>query len=413
MKRKIVIALVIIFAFLNMKDNVYASYTLKSDDSENNKVLDIDSKDTIYSAIKTNTYPVLEKVNNIPIINVDDMIGIEELRSYFKSNDYEDGDISSLIKISTSYNPVLKIAGEYNLAVSVTDSDNNTTTINTMLVVVDNSAPIVKNTSIKLYNDKCYNYNEIFDYLNVVDNSDSLLTFKTLDDGYTLNYKTPGTYYIDYLISDGSNENETNIEIIVVDVIKPIVTLDNLTTSTKKRLLDEDFINSIKVIDDSMYTVKINRDDYDKYYNKKGCYKVTFFVEDIFKNETNAEILVTVIEYRIPMIYSNNRIKIYNDNILSQSDLISLYKKIRNYNDIHTTTVVESDYFKDPTREGEFSVLITTIDSKGEEEKESFILEVGKAVCIREKKITISKIKEFIIILFKAIRKLLKKIFGY
>lgn len=296
-------------------------------------------------------------------------------------------------------------------------NSNNTITMNNIVdtntIDSDNNPPIVKNTSITLHNDKCYSYNEIFDKLNVIDDSNSLITFMVGDEDYTNNYKTPGIYYMDFVISDGFNENETMVEINVVDVIEPVVIVGKLTTSTKKKLLDDNLINSISVIDDSSYTIEINRKDYDRHYNKKGCYTITFIVKDSFNNKTTADLDITVIEYRIPMIYSDNRIKIYNDNILSQSDLISLYKKINNYNDSTSTTVVESDYFKDPTREGEFSVLMTTIDFKGEEKKESFILEVGKSTTIKENKITISKIKKFIIILFNAIRKLLKKIFGY
>ncbi|MGM9972259.1 MAG: hypothetical protein ACI35W_07605 [Anaeroplasmataceae bacterium] len=373
-----------------------------------------DEEFSILFIVKTNKLPEIEEGDAVTVIDVDNMISLETIKSYFTATDYEDGDITANIVFETNYDENVKKVGEYYLLSTITDSDGNTVTLNTKIYVIDTAPPIVYNSVVEVNNNKQYSYDEIFELMDVRDNYATTFTYEIITDEYSDNYNMPGKHYIEYNISDGYNYNQTTVEIIVKDLISPVLNITNITTSHTVKVTTEEMYDNISVIEDSSYEITLDTSAYDASYNKRGDYKVLVSVTDNAGNITTGELIITVTSNELPVIYYNNSVRVYSDTILTHDNLIAFLKEISTTSyDETAVSVVESDYFKTPSKVGEYNVVMTTTFSDGSVVKENYSILVLANQVTTTKRSFLSKIGYFFKKLGRSIVNFFKKIFSF
>ena len=162
---------------------------------------------TINITVKTNTKPILN-IENQTILQYTDI----DLKSLVTAFDNEDKNITENVIIKGTIDTT--IAGEYEIAFSVTDSDNNTVTKTIKIIVKANSNPIIKASDIVL--NKGEKFNPI-ENVTAFDNEDGEITSKIQIVSNNVNVDIPGRYLVTYKVIDSNNNLTTKSIKVIVD----------------------------------------------------------------------------------------------------------------------------------------------------------------------------------------------------
>ena len=230
--------------------------------------------------------------------------------------DDNDNDIKSKLKVTGEVNN--KVAGEYKLSYSVTDSANNTTRAQRTITVlpkiedgiVINSAPTI--TGVK---DQTIKVGESFDPkagVSAKDKEDGNLTSKIKIDG-EVDINKAGEYKLTYTVEDSKGAKATaSATITVVPKIEDGIVINSAPTITGVKdqtiKVGESFdpkagVNA-KDKEDGDLTSKIKIDG-EVDTNKVGKYKLTYTVEDSKGAKATASATITVEKSATPEQPSN------------------------------------------------------------------------------------------------------------
>ena len=166
--------------------------------------------------------------NQAPVINAND-IEIKQKQSInLTSNvvaiDFEDGNITSKIKVSGSVD--VNTPGTYKITYSVTDSGNLTTTKTINVVVIANEKPVINATSKTIRQDTTFNP---LDSVSATDKEDGNLTNNIKVIKNTVDTKKVGEYEVTYQVTDSFNNTTTlTIKVVVKDKNSPLVEKEGL-----------------------------------------------------------------------------------------------------------------------------------------------------------------------------------------
>lgn len=360
----------------------------------------------------SNNVPEISSNEGITVIDIDNLVSLETIKSYFTATDYEDGDLTDKLVFETDYSENITKTGEYYLKITVTDKDENQAILNVKIYVIDTIPPVISTTYVEISNKELYTYDDIFELIDINDNYASEFTYEILDNNYVDNYKKPGIYYIEYKISDGANYNTIKLEVRVIDTESPIVNINNIATTIREKVSLEDIYKNISVIDDSEYEIMLDTTDYDTSYNIRGVYNIVVTVKDSSNNTTQKNLTITVISNEVPVIYYNDCVKVYSNTTLTHENLISFLREISKESyDNSSVSVIEGTYFKTPNVAGEYDIIMTTTLKDGTEIKEKYNVLVIEQKVDKKEKSFFSKIGGFFKKIWKSIVKFFKKIF--
>ena len=161
---------------------------------------------TIRVLVKENKAPEIE-ASDKTISKKDDYNPLDKVKAY----DYEDGDLTSKIKVIK--NEVTKTSGSYEVIYEVEDSLGKKTTKQITVTVLENYKPEI------LVEDKTIYLNEEFDPLKNVsakDHEDGDLTDKLVVKTNNVDTTKEGTYEVTYEVEDSDNEKTTKTITVTV-----------------------------------------------------------------------------------------------------------------------------------------------------------------------------------------------------
>ncbi len=170
--------------------------------------------------------------DGILLNDVDDPFSTEELLDMVIALDLPDGNITSLVTITTDeYTGNESTLGDYLIVFSVTDADSNTTTLSITIRNVDVTAPVLElpdgtSENITHYVSSGYSINSNMPSISATDNIDGDITSSLVITGIeSVDTNTIGEYIINYVSTDSSGNISTiDVTISVVDgAVAPII----------------------------------------------------------------------------------------------------------------------------------------------------------------------------------------------
>ncbi|MGO0984521.1 immunoglobulin-like domain-containing protein [Clostridioides difficile] len=272
--------------------NVIGEYTLKY--SAPDRSGNITTATRVITVIDTGA-PVISGADDKAINLLEEL----DLKAGVTAMDDIDGDLTELIVIEGSVDNT--IPGDNKIVYTVEDKSKNKSTVNRIITVVDNVAPILSGVE-----DCTVEYGSVFDSkagVRANDNIDGDLTSKIVIEG-VVNTSVLGEQILTYRVSDVAN-NEASVvrKVTVVDTVKPVFSgVENLTLDLNDTFNALEGVTAVDEVDGDLtdlITVE-GGDLVDTSVVKE--YQVTYKVSDKSSNEAVVVRLVSVIDNIPPVL---------------------------------------------------------------------------------------------------------------
>ncbi|WP_066067088.1 DUF5011 domain-containing protein [Neobacillus soli] len=240
---------------------------------------------TILATRKPETAPEITGVvdKSIPIdTEFDPAAGV-------KARDTTDGDLTSFIQISGTFN--VKVKGVYWLTYTVKDSWGYEKKVTRKITVYDNVKPLLKGITNKtIYINSAFNPRT---GVGAYDNVDGNLTSAIKISG-TVNTKVKGVYALTYSVKDSSGNTSTIVrKVTVKDNIRPVIYGAKSKTIKKYSSFRQRSGITAKDNSDGNLTSKIKISG-SVNTRKKGTYTLTYYVYDKSGNKATVKRKITV-----------------------------------------------------------------------------------------------------------------------
>ncbi len=311
------------------------------------------------------------------VVNVDNPLTLDQIKSCFKANDPTEGDLTDKIQFSDityKLDTNGKIAvGEYSITASVSDTSGNSASVTKKIHVVDITSPIVAGTNFSTGNITKLTDAEILKHLTYSDNyysKDNISITLSYDD-YKNNYTKPGDYEVRVTATDSSgNVGTTTLTITVTDTTKPVITATNKTTGNSTCLSQADLLALFNATDDvtSSPTITIVTDNYTANYRKPGSYTIIAKATDEAGNSSQATATITVTDTTAPTISAINATKNQSYTAkLTEAELKALFKVSDDVTatDKIVVTIVTDNYTAKYNTPGSYTVTAKATDEAG------------------------------------------------
>ncbi|MBC1618132.1 DUF5011 domain-containing protein, partial [Listeria booriae] len=214
------------------------------------------------------------------------------------ASDLEDGDVTGGITV-TANDVDTNTVGTYHVTYSVTDSDGNTTTKTITVTITSNDAPTFTTSDVYLKVGDTFNP---YAGITASDTEDGDLTDRIDIDSSNVDMTQPGTYAVEYSVTDSDN-NTTKItrHVYVRTNDKPVI---HASDQTFKAGASFDPFAGMSASDtedgDITANVTVTANDVDA--NQAGTYHVTYSVTDSDANTTTKTVTITVLTNEKPVI---------------------------------------------------------------------------------------------------------------
>jgi phosphotransferase system IIA component len=204
------------------------SYSINYSDINNNNV-DAGFQTVVYTAsdgvhpdvIKTRVVAVADTISPVITIIGDNPYTLERYAEYVDEGAIVDEGSTLETTISTVDNTTV---GSYTVTYTATDNINPDTTVSRIVNVVDTSAPVVILNGASTFTMERFNSWSDVDPGVTIDASGTLVSVDTS----LLDNTTQGTYTVAYnVVDDQNNANVITREVVVVDTVPPVVTLND------------------------------------------------------------------------------------------------------------------------------------------------------------------------------------------
>lgn len=304
-----------------------------------------------------------------PTIEVDDIeinVGakLPDLKEYI--NYYDNYTIKEKLKLyidSTAVN--VNAVGSYPVKYRVVDESNNETEVVKNLLVVDRTAPVIKELkAIQVEIGKRIDFRTFYQ---ITDNYDQVLDVD-FDDSY-INYDEPGLYNLVITANDQSgNTSRKQSKVLVIDNTKPELKLktseitigynESLSITELKKYIDSVSDNySILTIDDVRITTNLDT-------SKLGKYEVIYEVTDEATLVTTEKLIVNVVDNLSPELKVIKPLEV----ILGTLEPYLLdYIEISDNHDRSQDITLSSTGKVDTSKVGEYRVIVTLKDKSKNE----------------------------------------------
>lgn len=300
----------------------------------------------------------------------------EIISSHVYSIDDVDGDISGGILIEEDgYSSFIGEVGNYSVTLSSTDSSNNTSYFELIIIVKDEIAPIITgNETIDVNINHLYSIEEVIaSNLVITDDYDGVLTYQILTDNYTENKSIVGSYTVTInAVDSSSNETSKTVTINVIDYDSPVLVSSDIyeTDITVFESLD-DIVSTLVFtdnVDDSVIVEQVS----DNYQNNElvvGVYFVDVVVSDSSNNIQNYTITIHVMDSVYPTIEGVNTVSYSYLNPASLDEIKELLTVSDNYSllTIDDVVIKEETYLSRTSDLGEYYIVFSILDESGNE----------------------------------------------
>lgn len=200
------------------------------------------------------------------IINAENMLSLDEIKSRYRATDNVDNDITSSIVFTSNYSSTSTL-GKYYIMAQVTDRAGNKTTAIDYILVKDFTAPSISltNSNISIEVHTTYTSEDAKKNFIFSDNYSKPEELQiTFEDNYNNNFNTLGSYTITATAKDkdGNISNPATLTINIVDTTKPQISLkaggDRIVSN--HILTNEEILALLQVSDnyDQLSTSNIN-----------------------------------------------------------------------------------------------------------------------------------------------------------
>lgn len=276
------------------------------------------------------------------VTNYDDPKPVEFFQAFLIAYDETDGDISDEIYIKTNnYTENMAVLGAHKVVFAVKDSNENETTLEVYIRVVDITAPVITgNTSqVNIGYKETWNINNFKNSLNVTDNHDDSVSLKAAitikSDGYTANKTTLGTYDVVFSVEDQSGNIGTFTKTIkVIDNVAPTFSgPTSLTSNISVTFTESDVRNQLTAYDEKegnvTHRIEVDEDNYTGKGNKTGIYTIKYRVTDNAGNEAFHTVTINRRDDIPPVFYIKDGVSIVTDTStpLTIDDIINILTK--------------------------------------------------------------------------------------
>lgn len=224
--------------------------------------------------------------DGVCIVDSNNPLSIEEIKSNLTATDNIDGNIEDLIFVLyDEYTNNEKTVNNYIVKYAISDSSNNLSTYNVLVEVLDVTAPIFNGEQyIKYYLSD--GEIDLLSYVEAIDDVDGDVSNSITITSNPFLYR-PGQYIVTYSVSDSSNNISTrDIRFVVYDDVLPVITANGRIIS--KTIADTLTIEQLREMlaislegKEEVYSqLVLDYDEYTGNENKVGEYEVMFSYYD-------------------------------------------------------------------------------------------------------------------------------------
>jgi len=242
--------------------------------------------------------------------------------------------------------------------------------------IMDTSSPyFIGSNSIISYYDQPITVVEIQSSLSAYDDIDGDLSanITVVQDNYTANIGTLGTYSVIFSVTDNSmNSTEMTVNVQLVDVLAPVFSnVSTITAVYPNTYTVQDIIAMLSASDnydaDVSHLITLVEDNYTVNSNIVGTYQMDFQVTDSSGNISYYTQAISVVDVEGPVISGNETISIGYNHQLTPTIVMEGLGVIDNYDDQLTLNIVlESDnYSINYNKLGQYSMQFSVTDSSG------------------------------------------------
>ncbi|MCD4826984.1 MAG: hypothetical protein K8Q99_04325 [Acholeplasmataceae bacterium] len=291
------------------------------------------------------------------VTNVDDAKALSYFTAYFEAWDNVDGDLTSSIYVVTdNYTANKSVLGAHSVTLGVSDSNNNESTFEFIINVVDITNPVISGNTTKatISYTQTYNISAFRSTLVATDNHSSLINSDIVikSDSYTANKTNLGTYTIVFEVTDDSGNTGTfTKQVEVIDDIAPMFSgPTTITKPTGSILTVADIKSELSASDvkdgNRTSSITIQTDNYTGHGDRVGSYTVIFAVTDTKGNTATHTVTVNVTDDIPPVWYVKDgaSIVLASGMSLNRTQIISLLQAT---GQISVSSTSEITFFQD------------------------------------------------------------------
>jgi len=316
--------------------------------------------------------PVISGIDYVYLTDYDNPVLETDLRKCLTAIDDVDGDISSsiVIKEDNYTGKTLEPDETYSIAYQVSDSSLNTAEFTIYVQVIDSQPPVITSVSnLTSYLSDPLEASDLLELCIVTDNSgeDCSSTLTITTDTYTENASKPGKYSVTIsAIDSSSNKGYKNIQITVIDDVKPTISGSNeYTKNTQASLTIKTIMEGLTASDNvsknisSSITVK--SDGYTDHSSTPGTYQIVFTVKDEANNISDDFIVKVIVkDGTLPVFYVNSRIlNISSVESMTHEQIIDFLKATGAIkDDVSNISFIYDNYTENASKKGEYAVSL-------------------------------------------------------
>lgn len=336
--------------------------------------------------------PVINGDSAYYITDVDNPVDVSTIQGCLRATDNADGDITNQIVIELDeYSNSNKTIGEYNIVFAVEDSSKNKATFTVIVSVQDITPPMISGESdIISYTSKPFDSANYIEELEISDNVNNLNYFEDkitiIEDNYSANKYKLGTYMVVYQTTDeAGNDGYLNINVTVVDDVKPIISGNNsYNKSVTASLKVSQIMTGLKANDDvdgDLYKkITIKEDNYSNKSQTVGTYTIVFTVKDSSNNISNDFVVnVKVTDDILPIFYiSNTLINVTEYNAMTHQDIVDFLMDTNAIkSNVESVSFIYDEYSENSNKSGEYKVSLKANYKEGKSEVIDVIINVN------------------------------------
>ncbi len=322
--------------------------------------------------------PVIDNdFNGLFIVDVDNAVSVETIKSHLTAVDETDGDVTNRIVIeSDDYTQNKDVLGFYDVVFSVSDLSDNKSYLTITVNVRDLTKPVI--TGVSAFSSKISSpMKESLVRVNVYanDNYDGKITeaIELIEDNFTPNKHKVGSFTIIYQVTDSSGNisDPFTVTITSKDDIPPVITGDNNFSVSTQVVLKVDFIKAkLNAIDgiDGTTNIVVESNNYTGKENKVGNYEIVFSSTDKAGNKATYTVTIEVFDNIAPVFYTSDKIinlNLYNVLTEEQIKELIIYLGLIDTTNIVNLAIVQNNI--NPERIGTYSVTLLASYINGEE----------------------------------------------
>jgi hypothetical protein len=253
--------------------------------------------------------------------------------------------------------------------------------------IIDTSSPyFVGSGTIISYFDQPITISEIQSSLTAYDDIDGDLTdnINLIQDGYSENMTSLGSYDLIFEVSDNSNnKTQLTVKVEVVDVLAPVFSDIGVIKAVYPNVYSVEEIKGMLTASDNYdgdisSHITLVDDRYTEFSSQTGLYEIEYSVTDTSGNTANYVQIIEVVDEEGPIISGNDNISVGYDQELTMANIKYGLSVVDNYDlsSIIELVLESNSYSANSHTLGTYLVQFSATDSSGNKTIKDIIINV-------------------------------------